>query len=142
MDIIAEYRRLTKELAAVGSMIKSKERELNKIVDAYAPADCKGLDYSKPQVQSSRVVPDIEDIALKIYEVNKVLTSLRDERDEIKSQRDELDKCIDSLGDLPAKAMMLRIKGLTNRQIAYEIGYTRRHVERLISEARSNLVNF
>lgn len=141
MEIIAEYRRLTRELAVVNSKIKSKERELNKIVDAYAPAGCKALDYSKPQVQSNRHVPDIVDLAGKIYDINGELVALRKERDEIMAQRDELDKCIDSLGDMPAKAMMLRIKGYNNRQIAYEIGYTRRHVERLISEARTNLAN-
>lgn len=142
MEIIAEYRKLTKDLAVVDSRIKSKERELNKIVDVYAPADCKGLDYSKPQVQSSRNVPDIIDVAAKIYEVNTELVSLRKERDEIQAQRDALDKCIDSLGDMPAKAMMLRIRGFSNRQIACEIGFSRRHVERLISEARANLANF
>lgn len=142
MQIIVEYRKLTEDIAVLRSKIKSKERELTKLTLTYAPADCKAMDYSKPQVQSSRISPDIMDLAGRIYEVGAELGRLRDEMEEILAQRDALDDCLDSLGDTPAKIMTLRIKGYTNRQIAYEMHISKRHVERLVSEVHKKIANY
>lgn len=135
MEIIAEYRDLTREIAVISSKIKTKERELTKLTLTYAPGGCKAIDYSKPQIQSSRNTPDIMDLAGKIYEVGAELGRLRDEMGEVLTQRDALDRCLDTLGDRQSKIMTLRIKGYTNRQISYEMHISKRHVERLVSDA-------
>lgn len=139
MEIIAEYRQLTKGIAVLNSRIKSKERELSKLTLTYAPRDIGGIDYSDPCVQTSLHHPDIVQVASKIYDLNKELKILRDELKEIMNQRDELDKCIDSLGDTKSKIMMLKIKGYTNRQISWELNYSKRHIERIVKESYEKL---
>jgi FixJ family two-component response regulator len=79
--------------------------------------------------------PDIVEMASKIYEINTELISLRNELDDVRDQRAELDKCIDKLCDIRAKVVMLKINGKNNRQIAYDLNYSRRHVERIVRES-------
>jgi predicted nucleic acid-binding Zn-ribbon protein len=132
--LINEYRSLCLEIATIESQIKTGERELTKLTYTYKPTDIKGIDYAKPQIQSSRHAPDIVEVASKIYKLSGELSELRAERDRIHAQRAELDKCIDHLGDMQAKVAMLRLRGRTNRQIAHDVGYSKRHVERIIRD--------
>jgi hypothetical protein len=137
--LINEYRALCLELATVESQIKTGERELTKLTFSYRPSDIKGIDYAKPQIQSSSHAPDIMEVASKIYELSGRLSELRAERDTILSQRAELDKCIDRLGDTQARVVMMRLRGCTNRQIAHDVGYSKRHVERIVRDISREL---
>ncbi|GAB6107811.1 sigma-70 RNA polymerase sigma factor region 4 domain-containing protein [Fusibacter bizertensis] len=142
MKIIEEYRQLTEEIAVLNSKIKSKERALNKLMMTYAPSGSKAIDYSSVRVQSKKNLPDIIEIADKIYEVKGELSDLKAELEEVVEQRDTLDEFIKTLGESKATALTLRIKGFTNRQISCEMHMSQRHIERLVSEANQKLVNY
>lgn len=137
--LIEEYRSLQMEIATVKSKIKTKERELDKLKNIFRPHDASGIDYSRPSIQCSRSVPDIVDVAGKIYDVNSDIMDLRLELKDIEAQASALEKTVHDLGVLHGRVLLLKARGMTNRQISYEMGYSRRHIERLISEANKKI---
>lgn len=137
--LITEYRALCCEIVTIESEIKSKERELHRLGNVYRPAGSKGMDYTSPQVQASRHTPDIVEIAGKIYEISDELATLREELSAAKDQRRALEDVARDMGSVQSHICLLKAKGLTNRQIAREVGYSKRHVERLVSEINKKL---
>lgn len=137
--LIEEYRSLQMEIATVKSKIKTKERELDKLKNIFRPHDASGIDYSRPSIQCSRSVPDIVDVAAKIYDINSEIMDLRIELEGIEDQAGTLEHTVRDLGVLHGRVLLLKAKGMTNRQISYEMGYSKRHIERLISEANKRI---
>lgn len=135
MKIVIEYRQVYECLETVKSKIKTSERELEKLINSYAPSNVKGFDYSNHQVQSSMVIQNIEDIAVLMSECNDRLKLLRHERDQLEIQLKELEQAIEILNETSYKVILLKIKGRSNRQIAYEMNYSKRQIERIVKES-------
>lgn len=134
--IISEYKKLTEDIAVVKSRIKSVDREKSKLIYAYSPKAIGAIDYSKPAVQTSNVPISITDAYTQIHELEAEKKQLEGELISAEDQRNELEKIIDSLGDIEKKCIMLRIKGYTNYRIAQKLNYSVRGIEEIFKRIR------
>ncbi len=134
--IISEYKKLTEDIAVVKSRIKSVDREKSKLIYAYSPKSIGAIDYSKPAVQTSNVPISITDAYTQIHELEAEKKQLEGELISAEDQRNELEKIIDSLGDIEKKCIMLRIKGYTNYRIAQKLNYSVRGIEEIFKRTR------
>ncbi len=136
MNIIDEFRRVTEEMAIARSNVHRANRVLAKFIWGNFPKDLTGVGYSDIKVQNN---VNILDLAESLYQRDKYIAN-RDmaeaEYEELETQLEELEKAINNLGDIEKKAMMLRIKGYSNRQIADELHYSLRGVEEIFKRAR------
>lgn len=134
--IISEYKKLTEDIAVVKSCIKSVDREKSKLIYTYSPKAIGAIDYSKPAVQTSNVPISITDAYIQIHELEAEKHQLEGELISVEDQRDELEKIIDSLGDIEKRCIMLRIKGYTNYRIAQKLNYSVRGIEEIFKRIR------
>lgn len=139
MNIIDEFRRVTEEIYTYKSKLASIIREINKLINSYKPGEIKGIDYSKDKVQSNFMQIDIFDNYAKMQELFKERDSTELELKSLYAQRDELEKCINDLGDINKKVLMLKIKGYTNWQVANVLHYSPRHIERIVAENKKKI---
>ena len=136
MKIIEEYRRITEDIAVVKSCLTSINREINKLIYADKPGDIKGIDYAKDKIQTSNTQMDIFGNYAKLQELFKERDSIELELKSLYTQRDELEKVINDLGDINKKVLMLKIKGHTNWQVAGMLHYSVRRIEQIIAESK------
>lgn len=135
MNIIDEFRRVTEELAIAKSNLRRANRALGKLIWGNAPGDLKGISYGI-KVQNNA---NILDLAEALYQRDKHISdrdSAEKEYAELLEQLEELEKAINNLGDIEKKAMMLRIKGYSNKQIADTLHYTIKGVEKIFQRIR------
>lgn len=135
-SIIDEYRELTEDIAVIKSCITSTERDIKKTIDTYQPSDLSAIDYSKPVVQTSCSQESLSVVYTRLHDLETELQNLKNELQSLYKQRDELEKTINDLGDVEKKAMMLRIKGLSNWKIAKQLNYSQRHIERIFKKIK------
>lgn len=136
LNIIEEFRRVTEDIAVVKSCLTSINRDINKLINAYRPGDIKGIDYSKDKVQSNNMPLDIFSNYTKMQELFKERDNTELELKSLYTQRDELEKCINDLGDIEKKAMMLRVKGYSNWRIADTLHYSIKGIEKIFKRIR------
>jgi FtsZ-binding cell division protein ZapB len=129
--IIEEYRELTEDIAVIKLCITSCERDIKKTINTYQPSDLGAINYDKPCVQSSNSQESISLVLIKLHDLQEELQDLQDELQSLYKQRDDLERTINDLGDVEKKAMMLRIKGLSNWKIAKEMNYSVRGIEEI-----------
>lgn len=136
--IIEEYRKLTENIAVIRSCITSTKREKNKLIreNINIPRGLSAIDYSIPAVQTSLFQGDLASAYIKIHDFETELMDLEEELKQLYGQRDELERVINDLGDVEKKAMMLRIKGYTNRKISEKMHYSERQIERIFKNIR------
>ncbi len=132
MQIIDEYKKITEDIAVVRSKLSTTKRKIKRLSYRCCPDDAKGIDYSTEKVQISIDIPDIEELMLLAKEMMLLELDLM----ELYQQRDELEETINDLGDLKKQVIMLQIKGYTQLQIAKELNYSKRHIERLCKDLK------
>lgn len=137
MKIIDEYRMLTEEIAVINSKITTTNREINKLLDTYKPSSLKAINYEDVSVQTSRVEASLLLTTDRINKLKKRLKKLEEELRSVTDQRDKIEKTINEYGNLRKKVIMLRIKGHTIEEVASELNYSTRHIDRLICEIKS-----
>jgi predicted transcriptional regulator len=131
MTIIEKYRELTESIAVIKSCIVSTERDIKKTINTYQPGDAGAIDFSKPAVQTSISQESLTEVWTRLHDLNEELQDLKNELQSLYKQRDELERTINDLGDVEKKAMMFRIKGLSNWKIAKEMNYSVRGIEEI-----------
>jgi seryl-tRNA synthetase len=136
VGIIQEYRSVTENIAVSKSRLQTVKRELCKNKNAFSPKDAQGIDYSKERVQSSMHQESMIVVVHRIYELIEEQERLERELEELKVQQKELEKTINSLGDIKKQVLMLQIKGYPQYRIARELNYSKRHIERICSEIK------
>lgn len=83
-------------------------------------------------MQSSLKVPTVDEL----MELANQMMQLEFELRELYQQRDRLEQTINSLGDVKKRVIMLQIKGFTQWQIAKELNYSKRHIERICQKIK------
>lgn len=136
MNIIDEFRRVTEEMAVAESVLNSINRDIRQNINAYKPNQMGGIDYSKDKIQNSNMQLDIFSNYAELQGLWEDRDRAEKDFEEIKAQRDSLEKTINSLGDIEKKVLMRRIKGYSNRQIADELHYSLRGVEDIFKRTR------
>lgn len=138
MEIIKEFRLVTEQIAVVKSRIRSAERDLEKFIyKSYCPPDVKAIEY-KERVQTSMHQIDMFEMAKNIIETQSRIHMLKVELESWYDQRDELEKTINSLGDVKKKVAMLLVKGEKQWRIAKEMNYSTRRIEQLVQEIKKD----
>ena len=140
MNIIDEFRRVTEEIYTIKSRLTSINRDINKLINAYRPGGIKGIDYSADKVQSNNMQIDIFSNYARMQELLRDRDSTELELKSLYAQRDELEKCINDLGDINKKVLMLKIKGYTNWQVADKLHYSVRQIERIVADSRKKII--
>lgn len=136
MRIIQEYRRVTEEIAVIESKIESANRQMRYLWRAHGHSTFGGIDYSAVRVQGSGFSPGDMESALKVFlEIQR----MQEELAELHEQLERLRGTINKLGNKRKIALMMRIDGKTNDQIAAEMRMTTRQVERIFSTIRKNV---
>jgi len=139
MKIIDEYKNIIEDIAITKSKLTTAERELQRNMYEYRPSEIKAIDYSKDKVQSSNCQQPILVTANNIIELNNSIKILQQELQALYSQKNELEKTINNLGDINKQVMMLKIKGCTTGKIACTLNYSSRHIERLLSQIKKDV---
>lgn len=134
--IIEEYRQLTEDIAVIKSCITSCERDIKKAINTYQPSELGAIDFDKPCIQTSNCQESISSVLIRLHDLQNELQDLEIELESLYKQRDELEKVINGLGDVEKKAMMLRIKGLSNWKIAKELHYSVPGIEKIFKRIR------
>jgi len=129
--IVDEYRRITEDIAVIKSCITSTERDIKKTINTYQPSGAGAVDFTKPFVQTSNYHESVEEVWIKLHDLNTELQNLKEELKSLHEQRDALENTISDFGDIEKKAVMLRIKGLSNLKIAEELHYSVRGIEQV-----------
>lgn len=136
MDIITEYRKVTEEMAITTSELRRINIKINNNVYEYCPQGLKGIDYTAPRVQESNVKKELFENYRELQELFLQEKKLNTFLNKLKEQRLELEKCINCVGGIEKKALMLRIKGYTNREIADKLHYSLRGVEDIFKRVK------
>lgn len=139
MNIIDEFRRVTEDIYIIKSKLYSINREINKLINAYKPSEVKGIDYSKDRVQNNNMQIDVFDNYAKMQDLLRDRDNVEKEIDDLYKQRGELEKCINDLGDINKKVLMLKIKGFTNWKIADILHYSVRRIEQIVAESKKKI---
>lgn len=139
MNIIDEYRKVTEDIAVVKSCLTSINRDIKKLINAYRPGDVKSIDYSKDRVKTSNYQIDIFDNYTKMQDLFKERDNTELELKSLYTQRNELEKVINDLGDINKKVIMLKVKGYTNWKVADILHYSVRHIERIVASSKSKI---
>ena len=132
MNIIDEYRKLTEDIAIIDSKITSASREIKKLIDIYKPSDLKAIDYSADRVQCSVVVRSLLDVTDDINVFKLEIKNLRSERNKLVAQRKKLEDVVDGFNDCKKRVIMMRVRGMKICEIALEMNYSERHVNRIV----------
>lgn len=131
MNIIEEYRRVTGDIAVINSCLTTINREIKRLIYADKPGDIKGIDYAKDKIQTSNMQMDIFGNYAKLQELFKERDRTELELESLYTQRNELEKVINDLGDIEKRVMMLRIKGYSNWRIAETLHYSIKGIEKI-----------
>jgi DNA-binding NtrC family response regulator len=110
MNIIQEYKIITEKIAVVKSQLISAKRDLRKNMNLYKPADSRAITYDKEKVQTSMQQQDFIVTAKNICILTNFINELQEELEELYKQREELEKTINSLGDIEKQFIMYKTK--------------------------------
>lgn len=131
MSIILEYRKVTEEIAVAESKLTRARREI------WRQCGSKGgggttVDYARLPVQTSGYSPgDLEAGFQAWLDYQQLLEDIEG----LYRQLEALRETINKLGDTRKRIIMMRIDGYTQRQIATELGYSKRWIEINLSKA-------
>ncbi len=138
MRIIREYRRVCDDIAAVESQLATASRERDKILSG-GMRHIGGIDYSTERVQSGMMVIPPEESMHRLMDILIQIQGLEQELRDMRIQCEKLETAMCCFGDIKKKAIVMRMQGYTNRHIAWEMHFSKRHVERIFSEIRKDV---
>lgn len=124
--------------------VKSFERKLEILIKRQAPPDARGQQYDRPAVQNGFAVNELN-VIYEIQEATEQLGIARMLRDEAQEHFEALDAIFKKAeqemieGSSEMRVFRLRQNGLSNQQIADQLGYTYGTVCVYVSRANAKI---
>lgn len=137
--LVMEYRNIIANIAGAMCQKMNCERRLKQLVNNSGPSGIKGIDYTRPVVQTSGYFPSILEMAEEMGRLTYELEEIEKNLIDLNDQKAFIEETIRSLGDPKMQIVMLAIKGYPQWKIAEELNYSQRHIERLVREIKKDV---
>jgi predicted DNA-binding protein (UPF0251 family) len=132
------FKEMELKIMLINEQIKNHQRSIEKAKKMsgwYGPAGISGIDYSREQGNSTHI--SFAEGLRMIEQDTERICKLKEERTELRKRMKRIKKIYESLDGIEEQVYYLRIiRKMTQEEAADEMGFSRRHFQRIESGMR------
>lgn len=134
MDIIKSYKELCSEIEMWKWRVEAYKAEikaLSKMAKVYGPGGVSGIDYSRPNVQSSTQM-GFEEYLIRLQQLESHIYLHEEAIKNMIKSKEKIEKHLEELQGLDRKVVYMRdIEGKTLKDIADKLGYSEIYIKKI-----------